>query len=227
MLEMNKDSKHVARDDVAHHAGVLSSTVSYVVNNGPRPVSETTRDKGLRVIKKLGYRPDAVARNLRRQTINTVGLIFLGTRNTYFAEVAEGIESVAYENNYMVVFCNSNYKLERELSYIDHLYSERTAGIIIFPATSSVEPLSLSYKYKIPSVSLDFSARSMDVPSGIANNFLGGYLATEHLLSLGHKRNACISQPVDLSHADDRVRGYLAALEDADIQHDPSLLTRG
>lgn len=224
---MNKDSKRVTRDDVAHHAGVSSSTVSYVVNNGPRPVSKYTREKVLRAIKELGYRPDAVARNLRRQATNTVGLIIPDTCNTYFAEVAEGIESVAYEKNYMVVFCNSNYKLERELSYIDHLYSERAAGIIIIPATSSAEPMNLLHKYKIPTVSLDRSAGGVDVPSVIANNFHGGFLATEHLLSLGHKRIACISRPVDLSHAEDRVRGYLAALEDAGIQHDPSLLARG
>lgn len=224
---MSKGSKRVTRDDVARLAGVSSSTVSYVVNNGPRPVSKATKEKVLLAIKELDYRPDAVARNLRRQSTTTVGLIIPDTCNTYFAEVAEGIESVAYENDYMVVFCNSDYKVERELSYIDHLYSERAAGIIIIPATSSAESLDLLLKYKIPTVSLDRAIPGAAVPSIVANNFHGGYIATQHLISLGHTRIACISRPVDLSHAQERVNGYLAALRDAHIPYDPLLMARG
>jgi len=224
---MTEESKKVTRNDVARHAGVSPSTVSYVVNNGPRPVSDATREKVLGSIETLGYRPNAVARNLRRQSTTTVGLIIPDTCNTYFAEVAEGIESVAFEHNYMVVFCNSDYQLERELSYVDHLYTERAAGIIIIPATSSVDSLNLLQRYHIPTVSLDRSAQNVDVPSVVANNFRGGYLATQHLISLGHTRIGCISRPVALSHAEERVKGYLAALKDAGIVHDPSWLARG
>ena len=224
---MGQDSKKVTRNDVAQYAGVSPSTVSYVINNGPRPVSDTTRQKVLQAVEELSYRPNAVARNLRLQSTKTIGLIIPDTCNTYFAEVSEGIESFAYEQDYMVVFCNSDYKLERELSYIDHLYAERVAGIIIIPATSSKKSLTALLKYNIPTVSLDRAAKGVKVPSVVANNFRGGYLATRHLISLGHEKIGCISRPVALSHATQRMNGYLAALKDAGISHNPSWLALG
>ena len=224
---MAQESGKITRNDVAQYAGVAPSTVSYVVNDGPRPVSEQTRQKVLQAIDELGYRPNAVARNLRRQSTKTVGLILPDTCNTYFAEVAEGIESIAFENDYMVVFCNSDYQLERELSYVDHLLSERAAGIIIIPATSSTESLNLLLKYNIPTVSLDRRVTGINIPSVVAHNFRGGYLATQHLISLGHERIGCISRPVELTHAAERIRGYLAALMDAGITPHPTWQARG
>ena len=224
---MAQETNRITRNDVALYAGVSPSTVSYVINNGPRSVSDETRQRVLQAIDTLGYRPNAVARNLRRQSTNTIGLILPDTCNTYFAEVAEGIESVAYENDYMVVFCNSDYQLDRELSYVDHLLSERAAGIIIIPATSSTMSLEILIKNKIPTVSLDRRVEGMDIPVIVADNFYGGYLATQHLISLGHTRIGCISRPVELSHAAERVKGYLAALKDAGITPDPSWMAMG
>ncbi len=224
---MAHPSNKITRNDVAEHAGVSPSTVSYVVNNGPRPVSAETRAKVLQAIEALGYRPNAVARNLRRQRTSTVGLILPDTSNTYFAEVAKGIESVAYDNDYTVVFCHSGYQLERELSYVDHLYSEQVAGIIIIPATSSLESLERLLKYHIPTVSLDRYIEGVDVPSIVAKNFEGGYLAGQHLISLGHTRIGCIARPVDLSHAQDRINGCLTALQEAGLPHKKSWIARG
>jgi len=224
---MAQETNRITRNDVARYAGVSPSTVSYVINNGPRSVSDETRQRVLQAIDTLGYRPNAVARNLRRQSTNTIGLILPDTCNTYFAEVAEGIESVAYENDYMVVLCNSDYQLDRELSYVDHLLSERAAGIIIVPATSSTKALELLLGSGIPTVSLDRVVEGINVPFIVANNFRGGYLATQYLISLGHTRIGCISRPVDLTHATERVKGYLAALKDAGITPDPSWMARG
>lgn len=224
---MGKINSSITRNDVAELAGVSPATVSYVVNNGPRPVAEETRKKVLAAIQELGYRPNAVARNLRRQQTSTLGLIIPDTCNTYFAEVAEGIESVAYENNYTLVFCNSDYSLERELHHVDHLFAERAAGVILIPATSSQESVNRLLGYNIPTVTLDRYVEGENVPSVIAKNFEGGYLATQHLISLGHKRIGCIARPVSLSHTQERVDGYHAALKEADLAIDPVLFAAG
>ncbi|MCB2202619.1 LacI family transcriptional regulator [bacterium] len=221
------EAKKVTRNDVARRAGVAPSTVSYVINNGPRPVSDETREKVLEAIDALEYRPNAVARHLRRQCTTTIGLIVPDTCNTYFAEVAQGIEAVAFENNYMVMFCHSDYQLERELAYVDTLYAEQVAGVLIIPATQSMESLKRLQKYHIPTVSLDRTPPGIETSAVVANNYRGGYLSTQYLLELGHRRIGCIARPVELSHAEERVRGHLTALRDAGVAEDPELIARG
>lgn len=217
----------VTRNDVARLAGVSSATVSYVMNNGPRPVSPETRQKVMQAIKELGYQPNAVARNLRRRKTNTLGLIIPDTSNTYFAEVAQGIESVAYEKDFTLIFCHSNYDLERELHYVKHLYTERAMGVILIPATSSLEPVNRLLDYNIPTIILDRYAEGIQVPSVVAKNFEGGFLATQHLIALGHTRIGCIAREVELTHSQERVRGYLEAMQQAGLFHDRRWIAPG
>lgn len=226
-MKVSVTSKQVTRDDVAKLAGVSSATVSHVVNNGPRNVSPETRAKVLQAIRELGYKPNAVARNLRRQRTSTLGLIIPDTFNPYFAEVARGIEAVAFENGYIVVLCHSHYNLEREIRYIDVLSEERVAGVIWVPATYDDMPAKRLLEYQIPLVILDRSIGRRDVLSVVADNFRGGYIATEHLISLGHRRIGCITRPVGLDHSNERIRGYQAALSDHNLPVDESLLVSG
>jgi LacI family transcriptional regulator len=120
----------VTRDEVARAAEVSPATVSYVVNNGPRPVAPETRQRVLEVVERLGYKPNAIARNLRMQRSNTIGLIIPDISNPYFAEVSRGVERKASENGWTVVSCHSDHKLEREMHYIDTLQTERVIGVI-------------------------------------------------------------------------------------------------
>ena len=217
----------VTRDDVARQAGVSPSTVSYVINNGPRSVSEATKEKVFQAIQDLGYRPNAVARNLRRQKTSTLGLIIPDIINPYFAQVAQGIEAVAFERDYTVVFCHTKYNLEQELKYLDHLYEERAAGVLWVPATGEIEPAQRLLDYGLPTVLIDRVLDGIELPAVVADNYRGGYIATEHLLSLGHRRIGCIARPVRLSHSRERIRGYQAALKDAGIDFDERLMAPG
>jgi LacI family transcriptional regulator len=219
--------KSVTRDDVARAAGVSTATVSYVVNNGPRPVSEETRKKVLKVIKNLGYRPNTIARNLRRQRTSTLGLILPDTYNPYFAEVARAVEQTAFDRGFTVILCHSDYTLERELHYVDVLQAERAAGVIWFPATGNAEPGNRLAEYDIPLVVLDRSVEGMQASAVVADNFRGGYLATQHLIDLGHHRIGCITRPFELHHSQERARGYRAALEDHGFSPDERLTVRG
>ena len=217
----------VTRDDVAKLAQVSPSTVSYVVNNGPRPVSAETREKVLKAIKELGYHPNAVARNLRRQQTNSLGLIIPDIVNSYFADLTKGVEDTAFDRDYTVSFCHTAYSLDRELRYVDHLYSERTAGVIWVPATGDPSPALRLREYEIPLVILDRNIHNLKAPSVVGDNFSGGYMATEHLISLGHRRIGCIARPVRLSHSQERVKGYTKALEDHGLPLDEKLIAPG
>ncbi len=217
----------VTRDDVAKLAQVSPSTVSYVVNNGPRPVSAETRERVLKAIQELGYHPNAVARNLRRQQTNSIGLIIPDIVNPYFADLAKGIEDTVFERDYTVAFCHTAYSLERELRYVEHLYSERTAGVIWVPATDDPSPAMKIREHGMPLVVLDRNTTGLEAPSVVGDNFAAGYIATNYLISLGHRRIGCIARPVRLSHSQERIRGYQTALREHGLPADEELIAPG
>lgn len=214
------------RDDVARLAGVSSATVSYVINNGPRPVSAETRARVLEAIERLGYRPNAVARNLRRQRTSTLGLILPDAQNPFFAEVAQGIQRVALDNGYVLIQCHSDFSEERELQFVETLYVERTAGVLWFPTSGNAEPARRLAEYQVPLVLIDRLTPGVAAPYVVTDNFRGGYLATQHLIEAGHTRIGCIARPRDLSHSQQRIQGYLRALQDHGLPVDESLIVR-
>jgi LacI family transcriptional regulator len=224
---MELPRRRVTRNDVAKEAGVSPATVSYVINNGPRPVATETRQKVLEAIQRLGYHPNAVARSLRLQRTSIIGLILPDTQNPYFAEVIRGVEKVTFERGFSLMLCHSDYILEREIHYTNVLQTERTAGVLWFPATGDPQPASMLREYDIPFVILDRIVGDYNYPAVITNNFRGGYLATQHLIQLGHRRIACIARPIDLYHSQERVRGYQAALSDYGIPIDEKYIVRG
>jgi LacI family transcriptional regulator len=217
----------VTRNDVARFAGVSPATVSYVLNNGPRPVADDTRQRVLQAIKQLNYQPSAVARNLRLQRTSTLGLLLPDMQNPYFAEVTRGIEAVAFENDYTVILCHSDYSAERELQYIDTLRMQRVAGVIWIPATDRVDVYEKLVSYALPTVLVDRYVSGQNAPAVVIDNFRGGYIATEHLIELGHRRIAAIVRPVELSHSQGRLQGYMAALREHGLEINPGLIAPG
>ena len=217
----------VTSSDVARLAGVSRATVSYVVNNGPRPVSEEVKARVVTAIQQLGYQPNAVARNLRLQRTSTLGLVVPDTHNPYFSEVGQGVERVAFENGYTVFLCHSGYQLDLEMQYVDLLHSQRVAGVIWIPGTADFSPYYKLNEYDVRTVVIDRLNPDSSVPGLIADNFHGGYLATRHLLDLGHRRIGYIRRAVDLSHSRGRFQGYLAALKELGIEEDESLVATG
>jgi len=212
--------------DVAERAGVSVATVSHVINQ-TRPVSDELRRRVLAAMDELGYHPNALARSLRQKRTSTLGLIIPDTNNPYFAEVARGVEQVAFERDFTVILCHSDYNPERELQYVDVLYAKRAAGVIWIPATENCEAAERLTGYGVPLIVLDRRTPEVQCPSVLADNFRGGYAATEHLITLGHRRIGCIARPVGLSHSQDRILGYQSALRDYGLPLDEALIAKG
>src|SRR4051794_7921304 len=106
------------RDDVARLAGTSPAVVSYVLNDGPRPVSAPTRERVLAAVAELGYRPNRVARALRAKRTRAFGLIAPDASNPFFAALARAIEDAAYADGYTLLVGNSADDPEREASYV-------------------------------------------------------------------------------------------------------------
>src|SRR5262249_47632181 len=210
----------VTRKQVAQYAGVSEATVSYVVNNGPRPVARATRQRVQEAIKTLGYHPDDVARSLRMQRTSTIGLIVPDTANPFYGEIARIIESAGYENGYTVLLCNSNSDPAREANYIDTLRSKRVAGVVIIPTeTGAVTHL---MDVGIPTVVLEYEIHGAHCL--VADDFRSGEAVTHHLIELGHREIAIIVQAGDTSTSRQRVEGYKQAVSEAGRNVNPAFV---
>lgn len=205
----------VTRNDVARLARVVPSTVSYVINNGPRPVSMEARERVLKAIAKLGYHPSDVARSLRTQRTQTIGLVIPDITNPYYGEMTQAIEEVSFQHGYTVILAHSSHLPERELRYSQVLRSKQVEGVIFLPVTSDLEPV-----YFLERAGIQLVILEREVPGYaciVPDEHYGGYLATRHLVGLGHRRIGCIVLAGDSTSSVARVEGYRAALAEAAI----------
>jgi LacI family transcriptional regulator len=205
----------VTRNDVARTAGVSPAVVSYVLNSGPRPVSERARAAVLAAVKELGYRPDGLARSLKVGRTKTLGLVLPDASNPFFAELARAIEDAAYARGFAVMVCNSADDLEREHTYIASLAERRIDGLILISATAE-QDLTDFTELSIPIVALDRSPDESPVSTIRSANEEGAFQGTRHLLEHGHRKIAFIGGP-DAGVSDDRRQGWKRGLQEAGI----------
>ena len=212
--------------EVAESAGVSHATVSHVINN-TRLVSQETRQRVLAAMDALNYRPNALARSLRQGKTNTLGLVLPDSANPFFAEISRSIEDEAFQKGYSVFLCNTELDTERELFYVDVLSKKQVDGIIFVAAGDQADSLDFLMRRKMPVVMIDRDVPNVAVDAVLTDNKLGGYLATRHLLELGHTRIACIAGPSSITPSAERIIGYRRALEEAGIAYDERLILRG
>jgi LacI family transcriptional regulator len=212
----------VTRNDVAALAGVAPSTVSYVVNNGPRSVSVEAREQVLKAIAKLGYHPSDVARSLRTRRTQTIGLVIPDITNPYYGEMAQAVEEVSFEHGYTVILAHSSHSPERELRYAQMLRSKQIDGAIFLPVTPDLEPLYMLKRAGIAVVVLERIVPGYSCI--IADEHRAGFLATQHMLDLGHRRIGCIVLAGDSTSSVARAEGYRTALLEAGILPDKNLV---
>jgi LacI family transcriptional regulator len=212
--------------DIAKHAGVSTATVSYVINQS-RYVSPELTERVTAAIEQLGYYPDDNARSLRSKRTSMIGLIVPDNANPFFAEVAKGVEDAGFEAGYTVILCNSNAMLERELAYLDVLQSRRVDGIIVLSTSSEVDHLRPVVERGVPTIVFYREVSDMDVDALMLDNQAAGYLATQHLIDLGHRDIACIKPLSPTNPSARRVAGYQQAMEDNDLVWHPALMPQG
>ncbi|MFP5113976.1 LacI family DNA-binding transcriptional regulator [Bacillaceae bacterium C204] len=207
--------------EVAAVANVSVATVSRVLNNKGY-VNEETRKKVLLAISELNYVPNEVARSLFKKQSKTIALIVPDIKNPFFPEVARAIEDVMSSQEYTLILCNSDGKVEKEIMYLDVMKQKYVDGIII--VTSTLTPKHIESR-DIPIVALDRPISS-DLPSVSVNNFDGARQAVQYLKEIGCKKIAHIRGPYTISNSDERYKGYLAEVENEPWFH-PDLVVDG
>lgn len=213
-------------DDVARRAGVSPVTVSRVINGGTNVKAET-RARVFEAIAELHYVPSIVARSLRSKRTNALALLVPDITNPFWTTVARGVEDAAQQGEYSVLLCNTDEQPNKLLRYLDVIMSQRVDGAIVAPYDSNPQNLARLMERKIPTVIIDRRIEGWEVDTVSGDSISGARALVQHLTSLGHQRIAAISGPMTTSTAEDRVIGYVLALDEAGLPIDPRLIKRG
>jgi LacI family transcriptional regulator len=206
---------------------VSPATVSYVVNNGPRPVSRETRKKVLWAIDQLDYHPSAIARSLKTNTTQTIGIVISDVLNPILASVAKNAEDLLLEEEYAITLCNSDDSPSRESIWLRTLIRRRTDGVILLSCGSNRALLSSMVDSGQSLVLIDRKIEGVDADCVLFDNESAVYDAVCHLIALGHSRIGLLNVPSAFTPGRGRLRGYKRALHDAGLFADPQLIKEG
>jgi LacI family transcriptional regulator len=210
---------------VAKEAGVSIATVSRIIN-GTAKVSAERKSAVDAAIAKLNFRPNAAARGLALGKSNTIGVITQAIDSPFYGEGLRGIEDYLQQRGYTALFMSGNWDEEDEERCMAELLSRRVDGIIIFSGRLEDRQLA-HYAKQVPLVVSGRSLKAANIFSLQVDDEQGAWLATRHLIELGHRRIAFIAGILDHPDASLRFKGYRRALADAGIPHDPKLVVPG
>lgn len=206
MSEPVRSPDRITIADVAREVGVSMMTVSRVIN-GRDDVSAVTRQRVLDAVERLGYRPSSIARGLATRHTGTLGLVVPDIANPFFAEVARGVEAVAYAQGYNVFLCNTDEDPVRELDVLGSLEEKRVDGVVLCSSRLSNEHLQMAVDAYSAVVLVNRRAGKY-VSTVVVDDVLGGRLATGHLLRRGHRAIGFLSGPPGSHSGQGRLEGY-------------------
>ena len=218
--------------DIAAATGFSPATISLVLNNRPCRISKETREKILQTATELGYRPNATAVSLKTSRSHTLCLIVPEFCNDFHASYAAAMEQVCKEKGWSMLLCSTNFDIERERSYIENFAMKNIDGICI--ASTPTENIQINHEniqrilsLNIPLVLKDMTFYDSRANVVCADHEKGGYMATSHLLSLGHTSIAFITGPLAWEGVTSRLNGCKKAFQDYGIKWDDSMVYVG
>jgi LacI family transcriptional regulator len=211
--------------DIAKALGLSTSTVSRALRDSYE-ISAETKKLVLDYAEKNNYHPNPIALSLKERRSRSIGVIVCEIANSYFSQIINGIESIAYNNGYNVIIAQSRESYDREILNLQYLTSRSIDGLIISISTETTDFSYLKELHQkgMPIVFFDRIVGEIDTHKVIADNFKGAYEATVHLINRGYKRIAAVSNPALLSITKERLAGYKAALQDHNIRFDDKLV---
>ena len=210
--------------DVAREAGVSIATVSRVLNDID-VVSEDTKKKVLDAIKKLGYRPNIVARSLKTQKTKTIGILVPDISSGFYPEIVRGAEDVANIYDYNVILCNSDFDDEKEKEYLRVLKEKMVDGVIYMSSSLQEETLNIINELNLTTVLVESKDKDESLPSVTIDNIAAAKEATNYLIEKGLTKIAYVGAKKENMNAwGDRYTGYKNALEEKGLQLDESLV---
>ena len=212
--------------DVARKAGVSTATVSRTLSDFPG-IRDKTRKNVLKAISELNYEINAVARNLRQKKTNSIGIIVGNVLSQFYSVIAKAVEDVANKFGYNTILCNGDENPEKELNYLKVLMSSRVDGIILTPTGKNSEYVQRLLNSRTKVVLLDRLIEGVNCDAVLVANIDGAYKAVKHLIDQGYRKIGIVDGYLDRTTGAERLKGYLQAIEEADIAKDDNLIKIG
>lgn len=210
---------------VSEHAQVSQATVSRVMTGSAR-VSADTRERVEQAMTQLGYTPNAFAQSLASNRSNSVGLVVSSLNGPFYGLLMEGLESTLREGNKHLLIASGNSNEAREREAVEFLLSRRCDALVLH-AELLTDDYIKTLSDRVPLVCINRSVPGLEAQCIFLDNEYGGYLATRHLLDRGHSDIACIRGPHWNRDAQDRVKGFHRAMNEAGLTANPDLMAEG
>lgn len=227
MTQEPRQSKRLTMVEIAKEAGVSTTTVSKVLNHLPG-VGAKTRARIQQLIEENEYVQNYAARHLRKGQSGLIDLVIMRLEGGYDLGIMHGIQDTLSENGYRLVLFATNEDEATERLWLRRLLDQSTDGVLLLLPYERVGIPTTLTAQNIPFVAIgDRNEPTTAFPTIGSTIWLGGYTATDYLISLGHRRIGIITCPLHLTTSRARLAGYREALERAGIPTDPTLIHEG
>ena len=224
----SEKSATITMRDVAHASGFSPATVSIVLNDAPlaRYIAPATKKKIEEAAKKLGYRPNAMARFLRSKRTHSVGVMFFDITDPFCTPILRGIENGLYQASYLPILADAHNQRNRFERYLEMLLERHVEALIVVANWLFVDIHLLADfgKRNIPAATIGWELPGDTISSVMVDNEAGGRLALEHLHQLGHRKIAFIRGPKMLIDSAPRWKGIQKFAASAELEIDPNLV---
>jgi len=211
--------------DIAKALNLSTSTVSRALR-GSYEISAETKKAVLEYAEKINYRPNPIALSLKERRTRALGVVVSEIANNFFSQAINGIESIAYNRGYHVIITQSHESQERERVNIEHMAARGVDGLLLSLSSHSVDLgfIKELHDKGMPIVFFDRITNEIDTHTVTANNYMGAFHATEHLIYQDFKKIAHITNSPFLSITQERLAGYKDALEKHGIPFSENLV---
>jgi len=210
-------NRSVTLREVADAAGVSVGTASKVLAGQPG-VSLRRTESVRAAAKRLGYRPNGIAADLRRARSTSIGLVIPDLLNSFFVELVHALEKCAAANGYFLVLAHADEDPKVEMERIRFVLSRQVAGMILIPCQGHDHALEELQQVNVPVVMADRVSDDLSVDTVTTDSVHAAYMGTRYLISLGHERIVFAVNTLDLVNSRERADGYLKAMQDAGLK---------
>jgi LacI family transcriptional regulator len=220
--------RNVTLRDVAQQSGFSSATVSIVLNQAPlaRYIPEQTRNHIEEAAKRLGYQPNLLARSLRSRRNHAIGVLAFDISDPFCTPILKAIENTVYQASYLSILADAQSEWSRFERHLEILLGQRVAGLIVIAnwVLADLELLADLGKRDIPTVIIGRELQRGAIHSVLVDNEAGGFMALQHLHSLGHRKIAFIRGPKMLPDSERRWKGVRAFARSVHLEIDARLV---